>query len=1312
MLRLVLRPLLVIFTLGMLVIALFQVGGRITLALLDDLELGVNQLLSIQGVRVTGLSGDWRMLNPIIRADQLDLPAGQLRGLVVEVDMVASVLRGTLLARRLKVDHLHLKLEKPEGEPWRLRGDTGGPGLDLLPFLKHSNQMELAGVVVFAREGLAPAQMTLSYLGINRGGEHRHALRLANAEDDCADADTCHLELDFYSHAALWPLRAGQVRVTARSSGFLLPKSLLGISALKVDELDLDWQLDPKESGGSVRVAVEQFDLPGSGTLAMAMEGVVRGRGRGRASVHHGAVDAWRVQQGSDVWELPRVAVSADDQGVHVWMPALDLARTSQFLRQALAAVEPAEEWLTGLNLRGRAHNLRAYYPFDGVGPSYAMTVDGLQLDAFRGAPAIANAAGELFGHQRGVQLNLNAQDLAFALPDLFHDAWQLPYAQGVLQGWFSRDYFGIRGLSLRVEALGTRAAGGFAISRPADASGQRLLLMIGADRMEVAEAKQFVPYKLPEQLLAWLRDGPRGGELSDARVAYQGQLRLEPGELGRRLELAAEIDRGRVRYHADWPEVTGVRGQLAVMGPAVEVNVIAARSAGANLTRSRVRLLDNGAVVDATLDAELGAETALALIRGTPLQGWLAFVEEDWRGEGPMRLSGELRVPLPRAVEAGASPYTLGVRLRADLEGVQLSLPRYRSELSELQGSLRYRFPHELDATEVKGRMFGEPVAISAGSDPQGMHLSFSGRAGSDDVWQLLELDDPGLAVGAFDYRARLSFGVASARVPELTVSSPLEGLALTLPGGYGKAAEATDDVYVRLRFLREHRSVSFDYRDVAGWLDFDGAPLRGAVGFATAPPRVDPHARELVVAGLMNGFALADVTGGTGIGGGMGGGNGAVPLPIRLEDLEVEEIDIGGFPLSRATLRGRLHSDGFDLLVRSRELTGSISRDVDGPMVVRLDQLNLPGGMQDPLGADPGNGLARGRADPLDPAVISRLPAANVELQRLMLGEEDFGSWRFQMRTVDDVLQVRELEALVRGVQIVAPDGVDWRADSNETRFTGALAVQNLAAVLPQWGYAPTVETGSASLSGAFTWAGSPAAVDLLTLRGEAEARAEAGRFLDVDSGAAGAQRIFSLLNFTAIAKRMSLNFSDVFGRGISFDKLKAPFSLDEGMLEFVEPLQVEGTGSSFRVSGWVDLRARRLHNEMVVTLPVSKGLPWYAAYVALANPLAGLGMLVGERVLRKPLEQFSSAKYRIGGTLDDPEVRFVSVFDVSTNEPVTVADIRAAEAEIRAAEAKIRAAEAELIDPQGENQAEHSPASPAQAPVADDQQEPQHE
>ena len=75
--------------------------------------------------------------------------------------------------------------------------------------------------------------------------------------------------------------------------------------------------------------------------------------------------------------------------------------------------------------------------------------------------------------------------------------------------------------------------------------------------------------------------------------------------------------------------------------------------------------------------------------------------------------------------------------------------------------------------------------------------------------------------------------------------------------------------------------------------------------------------------------------------------------------------------------------------------------------------------------------------------------------------------------------------------------------------------------------------------------------------------------------------------------------------------------------------------------------------------MTLPVSNSLPWYGVYLALANPLAGLGVLVGERVLRKPLEQFSSAKFTVTGDLDDPQIKFVSLWDQSMKEVESAPD-----------------------------------------------------
>lgn len=1237
---------LVILTLGLIVVALFQVTGRVAMHFLADLEVAANQLLAARNMQVTGLRGDWRMLNPVLRADRLDLPAGHVSDVVLEVGMVESVLRGTLLARRLRIADAQINLEKVPGQPWRLMGTVQADDFDPQALLWDSDQLEFDGSLVFHRKGDVPVQMRAGYLGINRGGEHRHSLTLRNDAADC-DAD-CRLDVDFHGQDRFWPVHDGYTRLAVHSDGFRLPRALSGISALHVERLQLAWERTGSDSGGTMTLRTEQLDLPGAATLSARLQASVRGHG----DRHRGIVSEWRVAQGDDVWQLPDATLRADPDGVNLWLPFLDLERAGGFLRRALAAVEPAEVWLGGLNPRGNAHNVRVRLGLDGSGLAYALTLDNAAIDGFKGVPAVRGGSGELFGYERGMMLNVNAQDMVLALPDLFTGEWPLPYAQGTVQAWFGRDYFGVRGLNLRAETAGARAAGGFAMSRPPDREGQRLALLIATDRIGVAEGRRFVPYRLPDGLRTWLETAPRGGVLYDARVAYQGQFQDEPGELGRRLELSARVRDGHLRYLDDWPIVTDLAGTLSVAGQVVDVKVDRATSAGARIAASRVRVADN--VVDVSLDANTPAGDALDFIRTTPLANWLNFVEPDWEAAGPLRVSGELNIPL-----GGAGQQTTAIRLRADLDGVDLRLPGYRVDLEALKGNLRYRFPYQMDAAGVSGRLFGEPVTLAAATDMNAgrVHLRFSGRAQQGNVWRMAGMTDPQVASGAFDFVADLGIGVTEGVVTELAVDSELDGLSIRLPAGYGKAADAAEPARVVVAFAPDYRELRFEYRDAAGWLHVEQTPLRGAIGFDAPAAHRDAVDAELVLSGSMAGFDLQQVFADA-----VSSPAPALGLPLRLDELGVGRIAVGDFTVTDATLNGRITAQELALDVGSDQVVGSFRRSGDEPLQAALESVVVAADpvagvvpVADPALADILVPADDRRGDVLHPGLIAELPAADVEVARLVLGEENFGAWRFRMRPRDGDLYLTDLHADVRGVTLESDEGLVWRGSTNETNFQGSLVAGDLADVLPRWGYAPTAETASATLAGNFTWAGSPLAVDLLKLRGQATAKAEEGRFLDVEAGAGGgAQRIFSLLNFANIAKRMTLNFADVFGRGISFDQIDAVFTLNEGLLEFVEPLDVQGTGSRFRVSGRVDLAERRLDNEMIVTLPVSQSLPWYAAYVALANPLAGLGVLVGERMLRKPIEQFSSARYRIGGTLENPEVTLAGVFETTGSEP----------------------------------------------------------
>ena len=161
---------------------------------------------------------------------------------------------------------------------------------------------------------------------------------------------------------------------------------------------------------------------------------------------------------------------------------------------------------------------------------------------------------------------------------------------------------------------------------------------------------------------------------------------------------------------------------------------------------------------------------------------------------------------------------------------------------------------------------------------------------------------------------------------------------------------------------------------------------------------------------------------------------------------------------------------------------------------------------------------------------------------------------------------------------------------------------------------------------------------------LSGDTKLRVTNGRFLDVGQGATP---ILSLVNFSTIAKRMNLDFSDVFGAGVSFEEVVAEVSVDDGLARFTKAGEIVGTGSSFQVAGTVDLDSGALDNEMVVTLPLHSSLPWYAAFLALSNPAGAAAVVVGRQVFKDQIRRLTSGKYTIRGTYDEPEVEFVGVF-----------------------------------------------------------------
>lgn len=1236
-----LRACLFFATFLMVVMAIVQVSGRVAFAFLDRAEPRINSLLAGRSITLDGLQGTWRYLNPGVYIDAVRLPAGELRGVTLELDVLESLRRSQLVLTRGYVAEGEVALEWVDGR-WQLRDmPPAGPlPFDLAALLWQSDAL-VADVQVTLMRADDTAAYVASVRATNRGGGHGAQVTIAGPSTAC---DDCTLRLIADFRDAVPFVRPASRRLRLEAERFDLPLAVLtGLPGARgsLRGMHAVWQDEAAEGAGAVAFTLDDVSLGGSQSFSVLVDlAVVGSETRMQAAATH-----LELRTGSRSAPIDGLLVEARAQGVHAYLPMLDITALSPLAQDVTAGVERAGEWLQALDLKGRADDLRLSVE-RGEGRwlvAYEAQLSDMAMQAYKGAPTVRDGAARVFGAGPHLVADVLAPAPFMHLPEVFSEGWQLAEASGRLEALVTPGYFAMRGSNLDTRLRGTQVHGSFALAQPKARYDKHLTLNIRADTADVQTGQSLVPYKLGSGLARWLQEAPRGGGFEEVAFAYQGQIHAPRGVPARRVALRSRVIDARVRFHDDWPEVAQVHGTLYVSGADTMVQAARGTSLGVAIDGSEVAVRNNGALVDVALQARGDGERMLEFVRGSALRQRMPFVTQQWQAGGEIALSGRVQVPLGQQTQEPGPE----VQLQAKLAGVALHIPEFRARFRDLRGSVDFSLPHGLRAQALTGYFWEHPMKARIGFDDQAVQFDLDGRLDAERTFAIIGMDDPGLLQGAYDFAASLRVAADAESVTSLQASSDLTGMEVLAPAGVGKTAEQAVATTVALRFLETHIATEFSYGTATGWLHIEEAPVRGAIGLAQAAPVLPAGEDVVLIGGHLPSIDIAQWA---------GGDQGGLHLPFtwRIDGLSADVLTIEDFAVQSPTLHGGIGAGGLAFEIRAADMAGHVMLPDSGPMDINLDLLRLPSEeRQDVVETTPA-------ADPLPAGLVATLPEAHVRIDRVLLGEDEFGRWEFDVRRRSaEAVVFENLAAEVKGVQIAAPAGIVWNGTTSV--FDGQLNMVDLANVLPQWGYAPTLSSAQAVIVADVSWPGSPLNVALLGLTGDVRFDAQEGRFVEVEAGG-GALRIMSLLNFSALIKRLNLNFSDVVGKGLSYETVSAAVRLEAGRLTFTDPLHVDSTSSEFRIGGTVDLVHGVLDNEMVVTLPLTRGLPWYGVYVGLANPLAGLGVLLGERVLRKPLQQISTAKYAVRGTLDDPDVRFVELFNTRMSEPAPAADVPA--------------------------------------------------
>ncbi|SDS88912.1 TIGR02099 family protein [Halopseudomonas xinjiangensis] len=969
-------------------------------------------------------------------------------------------------------------------------------------------------------------------------------------------------------------------------------------------------------------------------------------------------VERFRFRMGEHRWPAMRLQASRSRE-TDQWELRADrlvLARLAELMLPYLP--ERYAEIVRSLDPVGEIRQLRVQ------GSADRLEGESLQVEArlkdvgaqpWEGIPGFSGISGYMLGSPAAGELRLAATDWSMHLPRLFERPWHYQSLTGALNWRWGRE----EGLTLDAPGLGAigpagRAAVKLQLKLPPQREDASMDLDVALRDIRAAHYAEYLPTRAPAfnpRLGEWLSGTELDGEVPLAVFGYHGSLRAGAPAPERDIKLYAELREGHLIAQPGWPVFESVNGTLRLHNQNVVVE-----QGSAKLWNTRIE--DVEAVVGRAAPEQslhLGIqgnlsgrmEDALRFLQQAPLGERAGDMFEGWSGAG----DAYGRIQLGLDLKQGAQP-----RLAVDFStsAAQLSVPALQTELGSIAGDFSYVHGRGLTASDVSLRMLGEPVEASVASESMVHSLSAAGSHGLDALreWPLLSAWPADVGEGRLEWEAQASLSPGE---QVIDISSDLVGVDLDLPPPFTKPADsALPSRLLITRSATGQRWLARAGEDTYALFETDGETVAGELSHGLGEPAqiagpglgISARLEELDLQAWRQ--WLASVGQGSDADGDDSSSTAPPSVAPPLNRLDIATARFAGFglELDDLALLGERSSQGdWQLKVEQAEVEGHIMLPASPvqPMVIALDRLRLPRADTVP---DDGTVLV----EPLAPRDVladirpSQLRPFDFGVSRLSWGDDEVGSLAFVLRPSIDGAHLNDVSLDLRGGLRLDGD-LFWGETVTRTRFTGQLQAADLGEVLRTWEYAPTLTSKEFEADVDLDWPGSPALFAFKRSTGLLTMRARDG-MLKSGEGSADALRVFGLLNFNALTRRLRLDFSDLFGRGTAYDTLDADLALTNGVMQTRTPLLMEGPSAKVQLDGHIDLPQNQIDMGMLVTLPLTNNLP-LAAIIAGAPHIGGV-LFLADKILGDKVARFASVKYRISGDWQQPTVEFDRAFD----------------------------------------------------------------
>ncbi|MEA3638724.1 MAG: DUF3971 domain-containing protein [Lamprobacter sp.] len=718
------------------------------------------------------------------------------------------------------------------------------------------------------------------------------------------------------------------------------------------------------------------------------------------------------------------------------------------------------------------------------------------------------------------------------------------------------------------------------------------------------------------------------------------------------------------------WPPLQQLAATLRFENRSLEIDVPSAEILNSRIDAGRVSL--SNLWQPSYLEIDARGEGPLAdgmhVLATSPLAHQLGGLASAVEVSGSGGLQLQLGVPLNKTLPfryAGELLWDASADQDEGIEDRGLSINGTELRFDQIAGRLRFD-ETGIEGDSIQARLGKQRLDIAvktldSGTDDGRTQIDLRGRTAVERLAESLPSSLWSLVSGRLDWRLGLTLNNRDAAQPkppiDFTFSSDLQGVTLSLPDPIGKPTSEQRNLTLSGRFQDQWPlNLQLEYGSLGGLLEIDRQPdgsillPRLAIDLNGQPTTL-PRVGSIQIGGALERLALdpwlswlseADLKA-------LQGDPDHAGLRLLPLQLRVEALDVGALRLNAVEAVLTPQTAGAWDIGFSAEQTGDSqirlpARRADDaqPLQIRLEQLDLEpifadldagqdaeqDSVQDAVSTEPK------RLSRADPRAFGRL---DLQIAQLRYGKDLLGRLHIQSQPTLNGVRFETLS--LSGPHVEATGSGDWLIDATdyiESSLKLSADSNAIGELLRDTGFYSALSAAPGELQLALSWPGGPDAFSLARARGLIEIQIGSGRMLDMEPGVG---RMLGILNTSALSRRLSLDFSDVFDDGFSFDRINGEITIGSGIASIRE-LSILAPPADIRITGRTNLVDGLLDQQVEVTPKIGVGLALASAMAG--GPVVGAAVFLADKVTDGAVERLGRYAYQVSGPWRDPVIQ----------------------------------------------------------------------